>query len=223
MTKHSPENFNNKSFTIGRIACLITFILGVIYAIVTSIGFLELKSPQEPISNPWFTLMEILDILIAFSMAVSMTAVHNYALPVDKTYSLMAAVFMYLMTGITSCVHFVILVMNNFYRPEQIPGFSFFFSFKWPSVGYALDILAWDWFFALSMLLGASVFKFGQLAKPVRFLMIISGILSLIGLLGVPLNNMQIRNIGIIGYALVAPIIFLLISIIFRRLDKNQI
>jgi hypothetical protein len=33
-----------------------------------------------------------------------------------------------------------------------------FLSFKWPSVSYALTILAWDVFFALSVLFAAPVF-----------------------------------------------------------------
>jgi hypothetical protein len=33
----------------------------------------------------------------------------------------------------------------------------------------------------------------------------------------VPLSNLQVRNVGIIGYGLVAPIIFLLLGIVFGR------
>jgi len=51
--------------------------------------------------------------------------------------------------------------------------------------------------------------------------MIISGVLSLLGLLGVPLGNMQIRNIGIIGYALVPLPVFLLLSKIFSLEPNN--
>jgi hypothetical protein len=86
-----------------------------------------------------------------------------------------------------------------------------------------LDILAWDFFFALSMLFAAPVFKEGRLEKAVRILMIVSGVLSLIGLIGVPLADMGVsnwfiyRNIGVIGYAVVAPVAFLLLGMIFGR------
>lgn len=59
--------------------------------------------------------------------------------------------------------------------------------------------------------------KGGRLEMAVRILMIASGVLSLTGLIGVPLENMQVRNIGIIGYAVVAPIVFLLLGIVFGR------
>lgn len=39
-----------------------------------------------------------------------------------------------------------------------------------------------------------------------RTLMIIRGVLSLAGLIGVPLDKMQIRNFGITGYVVIAPI-----------------
>jgi hypothetical protein len=39
-----------------------------------------------------------------------------------------------------------------------LPGFERLFSFNWPSVPYALDILAWDYCFGLALLLAAPVF-----------------------------------------------------------------
>jgi hypothetical protein len=84
-------------------------------------------------------------------------------------------------------------------------------------VAYALDILAWDWFFALSMLFAAPVFREGRLEKTVRVLMIISGVLSLVGLIGVPLADMQVLSIGILGYGVATPVVFLLLGVVFGR------
>ncbi len=60
---------------------------------------------------------------------------------------------------------------------------------------------------ALSMLFAAPVFGTGRLEKTVRVLMIASGVLSLAGLIGVPLADMGIRNIGIQGYARVGLVV----------------
>ena len=68
-----------------------------------------------------------------------------------------------------------------------------------------------------AMLFAAPVFKRGGLEKTVRVLMIASGVLSLAGLIGVPLANMNIRNIGILGYAGVSIFVFLLLGIVFGR------
>jgi len=105
-------------------------------------------------------------------------------------------------------------------RQIEALGFSgapLFFSFNWPSVVYTLDILAWDLFFALSMIFAAQIFKGNQLERSVRKVMIISGIVSLAGLIGVPLGNMTVRSIGIIGYTIIAAIAFFLIGRVFKK------
>ncbi len=217
------EGFTPQHRTIGRAAAWAVFFLGVVYAVTTALGFLSLRSPEDPIGDPYFSIMELLAVIMAPLMVVVMVAVHAYAPPETKAYSLTALIFMILLAGITSCVHFVILTVG---RQIEAAGFTWaplFFSFKWPSVVYALDILAWDWFFALSLLFAAPVFKAARLEKMLRILMIVSGILSLAGLIGVPLADMQVRNIGIIGYAVIAPFVFLLLGIVFGRTHAQHV
>lgn len=213
----SHETFTSQHRTIGRVAAWAVFVLLVVYAITTILGLLSLKSPQDPIGDPYFSIMELLIILIAPLMVMSMVAVHAYASAEAKVYSLTALIFMILLAGITSSVHFVILTVSRQIEATGLTWTSLFFSFKWPSVVYTLDILAWDWFFALSMLFAAPVFKGGRLEIMERVFMIVSGVLSLVGLIGVPLADMQVRDIGIIGYAVVALGVFLLLGIIFGR------
>ena len=218
----SPDNFNSVYRKVGRVTCFMVFGLGIFYAIITTIGLLSLKSSHDTIGNPYFTIMEILSILIALLMTISIVAVHYYAAPVDKFFSLTSLMFMLVATSITSCVHFLILSISQSAEANQLTNYSFLFSFKWPSIVYALDILAWDLFFGLSMLFAVPVFKKDRFEKNLKILLITSGILSLFGLIGVPLQNMQIRNIGIIGYAVVAPVAFLLIGKILRRSKEVQ-
>jgi hypothetical protein len=213
----SHEDFTPQHRAIGRAAAWAVFILLVAYAVTTALGFLSLKSPQDPIGDPYFTIMELLIVITAPLMIVAMVAVHAYAPHEAKAYSFTALVFMILLVGITSSVHFVILTVGRQIEAIGSTWAQLLLSFSWPSVAYALDILAWDWFFALSMLFAAPVFKVGRLEKTVRILMIVSGSLSLAGLIGVPLADMQVRNIGIIGYGVVAPIVFLLLGIVFGR------
>ena len=120
------DDFSSKYLKVGHFTCRAVFMLGLTYAVTTLLGFLSLKSPQEPIGNPYFTIMEILTILIAPLMAISMVAVHYYASPADKIYSLAALFFMFLMAGITSGVHFLILTASHQSQVDQISNFSFF-------------------------------------------------------------------------------------------------
>jgi hypothetical protein len=211
------ENFTTQQRTIGRSAAWAIFGLGGAYAVITALGLLSLQSPQEPIGDPFVSLMELLIVLLAPLYVVVMVAVHAYAPLEMKIYSLTALIFMILLAGLTSAVHFVVLTVGMQLQADGLTWAPWLFSWKWPSVVYALDILAWDWFFALAMLLAAPVFNADRLEKTVRILLVVSGLLSLAGLLGVPLADMQVRNIGIIGYAVVAPVVFLLIGIVFGR------
>ena len=207
---------------IGQASSLSVFWFGVFYIIITAWGFLSLKSPIEQIPDPFFTIMEIMSILVSLSMAISLTAL--FFIQTSKTkrmICLVSLLLMYLVTGITSCVHFVVLSLRS--SSSLITSqYESFFSFKWPSVVYALDILAWDWFFALSMLTAAFLFGDDKIGKVIRILLLTSSILSFAGLLGVPLENMNIRNIGIIGYAVIAPFAFLLIGKTFEKHRKEK-
>jgi hypothetical protein len=96
------------------------------------------------------------------------------------------------------------------------------FAWTWPSVAYALDILAWDVFFALSVLFAAPVFGTGRLETWVRALLVVSGVLSLAGLVGVPLADMTDRDIGIVGYALVTIPLFVLLGVVLGRTPADH-
>ncbi|OGO69303.1 MAG: hypothetical protein A2Z37_04290 [Chloroflexi bacterium RBG_19FT_COMBO_62_14] len=61
------------------------------------------------------------------------------------------------------------------------------------------------------------VFDGARLEKAVRVLTIASGAPSLAGLIGVPLEDMQLRLIGVLGYAGLAPIVFLIVATVFSR------
>ena len=219
----SHEGFTPLHRTLGKTAAWVVFSLIVIYAVTTILGFLSLKDPLDQIGDPYFTIMEILIFLMSPFMVISMIAVHAYATQNVKAYSFTALVFMIVMAVITSSIHFIVLTVS---RQIEASGFTWaplFFSFSWPSVAYTADILAWDWFFALSILFAVPVFKGNGLKRVLRYLMIVSGVLSLVGLFGVPLAIMNVeywltvRNIGIIGYALISPIVFLLLGIVFAR------
>ncbi len=97
------------------------------------------------------------------------------------------------------------------------------FSFTWPSVTYALDILAWDLFFGLSMLFAAPVFSGDRLRASIRILMIVSGVLALAGISGVVVGNIQLRMIGVVGYAGLFPVVALLLAILFSRISNTSL
>ena len=199
-----------------------TVILLVAYAVTLIVGLASLGSPQEPIGDPMFTILEILIITMMPAMVALMVAVHSWAPMHAKTLSLTSVVFMGLLAGLTCSVHFVILTLSR--QPEftEQSWLPLVLSFNWPSVAYALDILGWDIFFALSMLFAAPAIRGTRLATWVRVLMIASGVLSLAGLSGVVTGNMQLRNIGIVGYVGVFLVVAALLAILFYRATPQE-
>ena len=180
-------------------------------------GLSSLRSPQQPIGDPFFPILEILIILSAPLMVAVMVSVHAWTPPETKAYSLAALVFMSLLAGVTCGVHFVILTVGRQIGSAGLPWLPLLFSFTWPSVPYALDILAWDLFFGLSMLFAAPVFGGDRLLASIRILMIVSGVLALAGISGAVVGDMQLRMIGVVGYAGLFPVVALLLAIVFRR------
>jgi hypothetical protein len=214
--------FTATARSFGILSAAATVILLVAYAVTLVVGLLSLKSPQEPIGDPMFTILEILIIVMMPAMVALMVAVHAWVPTHAKTLTLTSVVFMGLLAGMTSIVHFCILTLS---RQPEFSGQSWVplvLSFNWPSVVYALDILAWDIFFPLSMLFAAPVFGGSRLAGWIRVLMIASGVLSLAGLSGVVSGDMQLRNIGIVGYLGVFLVVATLLAVLFYRTTSKE-
>ena len=210
-------DFTAAARRLGMLSAVGVVVLGAAYAVTLAAGLSSLRSPQQPIGDPFFPLLEILIILSAPLMVALMVSVHAWAPPEAKAYSLAALVFMSLLAVVTCGVHFVILTVGRQIGSVGLPWFSLLFSFTWPSVPYALDILAWDLFFGLSMLLAAPVFRGDRLRTSIRLLMIVSGVLALGGLSGAVVGDMQLRMIGVVGYAGVFPVVTVLLTMVFWR------
>jgi hypothetical protein len=214
--------FTATARSLGIFSAAATVILLVAYAVTLGVGLASLESPQQPIGDPMFTILEVLIIVMMPVMVALMVAVHAWAPMQAKTLTLTSLVFMGLLAGVTSVVHFCVLTLSR--QPEftEQPWLPLVLSFNWPSVVYALDILGWDVFFPLSMLFAALVFQGSRLAAWIRVLMIASGVLSLAGLSGAVAGDMQLRNIGIVGYVGVFLVVAALLAVLFYRTTPQE-
>jgi hypothetical protein len=209
--------FSPTACRLGLYSAAATVLLIVAYAVTLVVGLLSLKSPQDPIGDPMFTMLEVLIIVMMPAVVALMVAVHAWAPAPVKALSLTAVLFMGLVAVVTSSLHFVILTVSRHPAFAGQPWLPLFLQFRWPSVVYALDILAWDVFFPLSMLFAAPVLSGSTLAIWIRWLMVASAVLALAGLSGVVFGDMQLRNIGIVGYVGVFLVIAVLLAVLFYR------
>ena len=192
-------------------------LLTIAYAGTLVAGLLSLESQREPIADPFFALLELLILLLMPFMVALMAVVHACAPTTSKTFTLLAVVFVSLLAGVTCSVHFVILNVGRQAVLSGAAGMPLLFSFTWPSVAYALDVLAWDVFFALSVLFAASAFDGSSVARWTRALLVTTGVLALAGLGGVVTGDMRWRFIGIAGYVGVFPFAAGLMAVLFHR------
>ena len=180
--------------------------LGFSYVCVLMAGLFTLPSPDAEIQQPWLALLEVLIIAIAPTMVLLTVSLYAQSSEGRKPFALASVMFMSMSAATTSVVHFTILTLSHQAAFANERWARLAFAFKWPSISYALDILAWDIFFPIAALFAAATIQGRGLAGLVRVLLFVSAMLSFIGLIGVALANMQVRNIGIIGYAVLFPI-----------------
>jgi len=204
--------------TIGIWSALGTFVMYLLYIPVLVVGFAVAGNVEDPLEDPYLAILEVLILLMAPLLVLMMVAVYAYASAPMKAFSLAALIHMIFAAATTTAVHFVLLTVDRQIDEGDIPGRAFLFSWEWPSVAYALDILAWDWFLGISMLLAVPVFTGGgRLLTSLRATLIFGGGLSLAGVVGPALGNIDLRWIGQVGYEAVFPAACLLIALVFRR------
>jgi len=204
---------------LGILAGWTLFGMGVAYVVTMLAGFVTAGNLTDPIKDPYLAIMELMIVVQAPIIVLMFAVIHAYAGRANRVLSLSAFALVCLMAGITIGVHFVLLTVGRQVSPAAIPGFTQLFSWQWPSVFYALDILAWDFCFGLALLAAAPIFGGYRLGRWVRTGVLLAGTLCLAGLAGVVLGNMQVRNIGIVGYGAVFPVVSLLVARVFTRMS----
>jgi hypothetical protein len=215
------SGFSARDRVMGMVGAWTAFAVNEAYAVTSGLGYLSVKSPSDPISDPYLSIMSLLIVLMAPFLIITMVAVHAYAAAEYKRYSLAALAFMILLAGITSSINFALFAVAR--QPKPIPALwvSSFISTGWPPLPQALDFFAWDWFFALSMLLAAPVFRGGRLENAVRLLMLITAAMCILALIWLPFSPQQATIIGIIGWGVAGPIVFLLLANLFTRTQPD--
>lgn len=200
---------------LGKRSCYAQFGISMAYVPTMAAGVVAVGGFSAPIRDPYQAVMELLIFPSAVALVVAFAALHAYAPASKKSLSLSALVLVALMAGITVCVHVIVLTVGRQANETTMPGFKMLFSWTWPSMIYALDIAAWDFFLGVALLLAAPVFFGSRPAAWVRRGLIVSGLLCVGGLLGAVVGDMNVRNIGVLGYAFVLPFVMLQMGRVF--------
>lgn len=200
----ASERWSTTDQRAGAWSCYTVLALSLVYVPVLIAGLVA-APPGSPVPDPYNAVLELLIIPISLAMVIAFVAVHRWAAPQRRLLSASALVLVALTAGITICVHSVLLTVGRQSDAASLPGYARLLSWTWPSVVFALDIVAWDLFLGVALLLAAPVLD----GWPSR-LLALGGVLCLGGITGAVIGDMSVRDIGIVGYAVVLPVALLL-------------
>ena len=189
----------------GRWSAWFVGAISVAYAGVMVAGFGSLGNVTDPLPDPYLAVAELLILLMAPVMVVLMAALHACAPVHLRMFSMIAFGWMLVAACLTMTVHVVELVVARRVDPGAVPGFARLFDFAWPSMLYAVDIVAWDLLLGLSLVFAAVVFT-GHRYRAARRGLLVSGVLCLGGLVGPAIDVLAWRGVGILGYVVAFPV-----------------
>lgn len=144
-------------------------------------------------------IMELLTIWAAIVIVMFMIELYRGTDGERKNQSMIALVLSTCMAMVTTLNHFIYLtVLRQIYVHSEIP--TWLLLDGWPSITKGLECVAWGFFLGLSMLFASSaLICLGS--KKIVWTMRISGILTLAGLIGPIIGNMNFYLLSTIGYS----------------------
>ena len=143
--------------------------------------------------------MEILTIWAAIVIIQFMVELYRGSSENRKSQSMIALVLSVCMATVTIINHFIYLtVLNQIFRVKDMPSWLLLDS--WPSVTKGLERVAWGFFLGMAMLFASSALEdLGN--KVITWTMRMSGIITLAGLVGPIIGNMNYYILSTIGYS----------------------
>jgi hypothetical protein len=195
------------AYRLGALAAGGVAAIGLAYVVALAVGFARFGL-DEPIADPVLAVMEALTLLSAPLLVIAIAVIHHHAPFERRIFGLVALAFTTLFAGITSTVHFVELTATRQLGEGLI---------VWPSAAYAAELLAWDWFLGLGLRFAAGAFPGDGREQGVRRGLALSGALAVAGTVGPLIGDMSLQRIGILGYAVVMPIVFLMLARVFHE------
>ncbi len=192
---------------LGRWSANTVVALGALYLVVLGAGVAEFGL-EAPIGDPILALMEVITVLSAVAITLMVAAIASDARRERRVYGQLALTFTGLFAGTTTLVHVIALTAG---RQLGMP------TMVWPSVLYAAELAAWDALLGIALVCTSMAIEDLPRLRAIRAGFAIAGVLCLVGLVGPALGKMPLQRVGIVGYALILPVVCALVSREFRR------
>jgi hypothetical protein len=193
-------------------------ILGIVYVGLVAWGLGTRDTATGEIKDEIRIAMEICTMISAIVLLLFAVLVQQLTDRANRTLGVMGVLLMLAMVILTSLSHFVsISVGSSLMNADN--SLDLIVSLGWPSMLLSIDILAWDVFFGLAFIsLGLSLLS-NEAYITTSILMLIAGTLSLLGLIALPMNNMNVRFLGVFGYTVMPILACISLLVAFRRIN----
>jgi len=208
----------NFAAQLGFWASALTVVLGVVYLFLLVFHF-STQGFVNPTSG-FVPLVAGIDMLLIVQVVVIVfTAIHYVNDEDNKILGSLGVSFATLCAVAVSINRFVQLTVIQQSLPDLPSDLTRFLPYGAGSVMYALEWLGWGFFSSLAALFVAPLFTSTRLNKTIRWLFILYAIFSFMGLVGFMINT-PIASIAFIAWGPILLVLFILLSVYFRKFDK---
>lgn len=210
---------------LGRISCWGALILGLVYTVFQVLHKLyNATTAEATFRDPYLPAASLLLVPIAALMISSMAAVHAYASRERKVFGMLSLAFMALGMGATTLLNVgLFVVVTHPAETAGAPWLSLFLPIKIPCLYGELDLVNWSWFFSLSMISAAPIFREGRLERTLSGLMYATGILPILGwalMIFVPSAYWPGWILQALGWGVLILVVWFLMARVFDRATR---
>jgi hypothetical protein len=201
-----------------------TSLLGVMLTLIYMAAIAGMfMSGTIPPGEPYLSMIGVVSLASVPAMIFLWVILHNSVVPTKRIFTQTSLALMVIFGTLTSINRYVAMtVVPQSMKLGITDGLDWFMPYGWPSIMAAMEVLAWGFFLGLAFLFLAPVFRRGRLELAIFWTLIVSGIFSLIAVLGQVLNSVVLNMLGIIAWGPGLIVLFALLASWSKNSDQIQ-
>jgi hypothetical protein len=216
----SRDQMQTSNHKLGYWTALLGFLLTLIYLAAVVRMFV---SGTIPPAEPYISIISVVSLASVPIFVFLWVILHSVVLPEQKVFTQTSLALIVIFATVTSINRYVAMtVVRQSIDMGITDGLNWFMPYGWPSIMAAMEVLAWGFFLGLAFLFLAPVFRKGKLESAIFWTLIISGIFSLIAVLGQIRNSVVLNMLGIIAWGPGLILLFALLASWFRNSSQIQ-
>ena len=209
------EYMQTSPHKLGYWMSIIEIVLAAIY--LGSVAGMFISGTIPP-AEPYISIVSIVSLASVPIFIFLWAILHSVSSPGKKVFTQTSLALIVIFGTLTSINRYIALTVVPQSQEMGITnGLNWFMPYGWPSIMAAMEVLAWGFFLGLAFLFLAPVFRKRKLEIAIFWTLVISGIFSLIAVLGQIMNSVVLNMLGIIAWGPGLIILFVLLASWFKN------